>query len=467
MTVKTRFAPSPTGYLHVGGVRTALFSWLYARHHGGVFVLRIEDTDKERSTEEAIQVILDGMEWLNLFADEGPHYQSQRLQRYEEVLQRLLDDGKAYPCYCTKEEIEQLRAEQMARKEKPRYNGRCREGREPRPGVDPVFRFKTPLEGLVTVDDLVRGRVVYDNTELDDLVIARADRTPTYNFSVVVDDWDMGITHVIRGDDHLNNTPRQIHMFQALGVEPPHYAHVPLIRAQDGSRLSKRHGAVSVLEFRQEGYFPEALLNYLVRLGWSHGDQELFTLQEMIELFDISGINKAASTFDPEKLQWLNQQYILRADSARLAHELEWQLECMGVDTEQGPPVAAVAELLRERARTTREMAMASLYFYQDFHEYHEQAARKNLTSKALEPLRAVKDRLGQLDGWEPGGIHEAIHGVAEELGLKLGKVAQPIRVAISGGSVSPPIDTTLATLGQKKTIQRLEQAIRFIEGQS
>ena len=464
MTVKTRFAPSPTGYLHIGGVRTALFSWLYARHQGGQFVLRIEDTDKERSTEEAIQVILDGLEWLGLDCDEGPIYQTHHLERYGEALDKLLAEGKAYPCYCSKERIEELRAQALARKEKPRYDGRCREGAEPVAGVEPVYRFKTPREGDVVVEDAIKGRVVFHNEELDDLVIARSDRTPTYNFSVVVDDSAMGITHIIRGDDHLNNTPRQIHMLRALGAEPPHYAHVPLIRAADGSKLSKRHGAVSVLEFRQEGYLPEALLNYLVRLGWSHGDQEVFSRDEMIELFDVKDINKSASAFNPEKLAWLNQQYIMKADVRRLAHELGWQLECMEVDTEHGPDLKALAEVQRERAKTTHEMALESLMFYQEPLEYHEKAVRKHFKLEALEPLRMVKEALASLEPWDREAIHGVVHEVAETLELKLGKVAQPIRVAVSGGPVSPGIDVTLELLGREKTLERLERAMLYIQ---
>ena len=464
MTVRTRFAPSPTGYLHIGGVRTALFSWLYARHHGGQFVLRIEDTDKERSTEEAIQVILDGMEWLGLDADEGPIYQTHHLDRYGEALDRLLAEGKAYPCYCSKKRIEALRTEQMARKEKPRYDGRCRDGAEPEEGIEPVYRFKTPHDGEVVVEDAIKGRVVFHNNELDDLVIARADRSPTYNFSVVVDDSEMGITHIIRGDDHLNNTPRQIHMLRALGAEPPHYAHVPLIRAADGTKLSKRHGAVSVLEFRQEGYLPEALLNYLVRLGWSHGDQEIFSLEEMIKLFDVKDINKSASAFNPEKLAWLNQQYIMKADIRRLAYELQWQLECMEIDTEHGPSMLALAEVQRERAKTTREMALESLMFFQEPHEYHEKAAAKHFKLEALEPLRMVREQLSTLEPWNREAIHGVVHAVAEKLELKLGKVAQPIRVAVSGGPVSPAIDVTLELLGREKTLERLERAMLHIQ---
>ncbi len=318
MTVRTRFAPSPTGFLHIGGLRTALFCWLYARRHQGKFILRIEDTDLERSTAEAIQQILDGMEWAGLDHDEGPFYQTQRFDRYEEVIEQLLAQGHAYRCYCTKEELDQMRAEQMARGEKPRYDGRWRERTDVRAGVAPAIRFKNPLAGEVVVDDVVHGRVVFQNIELDDLVIARSDGTPTYNFCVVVDDMDMEITHVIRGDDHLNNTPRQMNMLLALGRKPPVYAHLPMILGADGAKLSKRHGAVSVLQYRDEGYLPEALLNYLVRLGWSHGDQEIFTIEEMIRLFDIADVNKSASAFNGEKLAWLNQQHLMHATVARL-----------------------------------------------------------------------------------------------------------------------------------------------------
>ncbi|MGB1581667.1 MAG: glutamate--tRNA ligase, partial [Nevskiales bacterium] len=318
MSLTTRFAPSPTGYLHVGGARTALYSWLYARHHGGRFVLRIEDTDRERSTPESIQAILDGMAWLGLDSDAEPVYQTQRFDRYAEVMQKLLDEGKAYRCYCTREEIDEMREQAMARKEKPRYDGRCRDRSEPREGVEPVIRFKNPTEGEVVINDLVRGEIRIRNTELDDLIIARSDGTPTYNFVVVVDDADMGITHVIRGDDHINNTPRQINILEAIGAEPPAYAHLPMILGSDGKRLSKRHGAVSVLAYRDEGYLPQALLNYLLRLGWSHGDQEVFSREEMIELFDLKAVQKAAASFDPDKLNWLNQQHMMSLPPAEV-----------------------------------------------------------------------------------------------------------------------------------------------------
>ncbi|NGX17064.1 glutamate--tRNA ligase [Wenzhouxiangella sp. XN24] len=458
--VRTRFAPSPTGFLHIGGVRTALFSWLQARRHGGQFILRIEDTDRARSTEEAIQVILDGMKWLGLQADEGPLYQTDRFDRYTEVAEQLLEAGDAYHCYCSKEELDEMRAAQMASGQKPRYDGRCRDRKAPREGVPPVVRFRNPDEGQVVVDDKVRGRVVFDNKELDDLVLLRSDGVPTYNFSVVVDDWDMGITHVVRGDDHLNNTPRQINVYRALGAEPPVFAHVPMILGPDGAKLSKRHGAVSVLQYRQEGYLPEALLNYLVRLGWSHGDQEIFSMEEMIQLFDIGDVNKSASSFNPEKLLWLNQHYIKEAAGARLAIDLNWQLERLGIPTSGGPPLEAVAEAYRERARTLHEMAQAAIFFYQDFESYHDKAAKKHLGADAVEPLRRLRDGLAALDEWQAGPIHELVQRVAENLGLGMGKVAQPLRVAVSGGPVSPPIDVTVALLGKDTTLARVDRAI-------
>ena len=460
--VKTRFAPSPTGFLHIGGARTALFAWLYARHRDGTFVLRIEDTDRARSTEEAIQVILDGMEWLGLRADEGPHYQTDRFERYQEVARGLMAQGDAYHCYCTKEEIDALRAQQMARGEKPRYDGRCRDRQAPREGVSPVVRFRNPDEGQVVVDDRIRGRVVFDNRELDDLVLLRSDGVPTYNFSVVVDDMDMGITHVIRGDDHLNNTPRQINVYRALGAEPPVFAHVPMILGPDGAKLSKRHGAVSVLQYRQEGYLPEAVVNYLVRLGWSHGDQEIFSVPEMIELFDIADVNKSASAVNPDKLLWLNQHYIMQASAARLASELKWQLERLGVDTTRGPSLEAVAEAYRQRAKTLHEMAQSAIFFFQDFESYHDKAARQHLGAASAPVLESVRGKLADLDDWRAEPVHGVVHEVAEAMELKLGKVAQPIRVAVSGGPVSPPIDVTLELLGRETVIARLDRAIAY-----
>jgi len=462
MTVRSRFAPSPTGLLHIGGVRTALFSWLHARRHHGVFILRIEDTDRERSTEEATQVILDGMEWLGLSHDEGPFYQTRRMDRYAEVIQQFLASGHAYHCYCTKEELDAMRARQMAAKQKPRYDGTCRGRTAPRAGVDPVVRFRNPLEGLVVVEDVIHGNVAFDNAELDDLIIARSDGSPTYNFCVVVDDMDMKVTHVIRGDDHLNNTPRQINMLRALGAPLPVYAHVPMILGADGAKLSKRHGAVSVLQYREEGYLPQALLNYLVRLGWSHGDREVFTLAEMTELFDIHDVNKAASAFNPDKLLWINQQHIMRAPPELLARYLQPQLAAIGIVVEDHAKLAGVARAMRERAKTLKEMAQNSTYFFTEPAGYEEKAAKKNLTAEAVGPLTLVLEKLTALTDWRAAAIHDIVNLTASELQLGLGKVAQPIRVAVSGTAVSPPIDVVLEVLGRATSLARLQRALDY-----
>jgi glutamyl-tRNA synthetase len=459
MTVRTRFAPSPTGMLHIGGVRTALFCWLHARRHGGTFILRIEDTDRERSTPEALQAILDGMKWLGLDHDEGPFYQTQRMDRYREVIEQFLREGKAYHCYCSREELDQMRAAQMARKEKPRYDGRCRQRTAPVPGVSPVVRFRNPDEGQVIVNDVVHGPITFDSAELDDLIIARSDGTPTYNFCVVVDDYDMRITHVIRGDDHINNTPRQINMLRALGVEPPLYAHVPMILGPDGAKLSKRHGAVSVLQYRDDGFLPEGLLNYLGRLGWSHGDQEIFTLEEMVRLFDVHDVNKSASALNLDKMLWTNQQHILRSTPEHLAVYLRPQLEALGLAADDMAKVAAVARAQQERAKTLREMAENSVFFFKDVTEYEPKAAAKNLTVETAPILAAAHAKLGALPEWQAPAIHTAIMAVAEERSVGLGKVAQPVRVAVSGGTVSPPIDVTLEILGREETLRRLERA--------
>lgn len=462
--VKTRFAPSPTGHLHIGGGRTALFSWLYARKHGGPFALRIEDTDLERSTPEYVNAILEAMAWLGLDYEEGPFYQTQRLERYRDVLRQLLAQGKAYYCYCTKEELDVLRSEQMIRKEKPRYDGRYRDYQgPPREGVEPVIRFKNPLAGEVVMDDLIRGRIVFKNSELDDLIIARADGSPTYNFCVVVDDMDMQVTHVIRGDDHINNTPRQINILQALNAPLPHYAHVPMILGADGKRLSKRHGAVSVLQYRDEGYLPEALLNYLVRLSWSHGDQEIFSLDEMVQLFDLKDINKAPATFNPEKLVWLNQHYLKESDPVHVARHLSWHMGQVGIDPSRGAALVEVVKAFRERAKTLKEMAEASRFLYQDFVAYDAKAASKHLTSETQRPLEQLYAALQDLTEWRADAIHEALNHVAEELELKLGKVAQPLRVAVSGSAVSPPINITLELLGRDIALQRVQRALDYI----
>jgi glutamyl-tRNA synthetase len=460
MTVVTRFAPSPTGLLHVGGARTALFCWLYARHMGGKFILRVEDTDRERSTEEAVRVILEGMAWLGLDADEGPYYQTERFDRYKEVIAAMLKAGSAYHCYCTREELDALREQQIARKEKPRYTGICRDRTTPRPGVAPVVRFRNPQSGATVVEDLVHGPVTFQNAELDDLIIARSDGTPTYNFCVVVDDMDMGVTHVIRGDDHLNNTPRQMNMLQALGVNPPAYAHVPMILGPDGAKLSKRHGAVSVLQYEEEGYLPDALLNYLVRLGWSHGDQEVFTRAQMIAAFDIHDVNKAASAFNPEKLLWLNQQHMVRSPPAALVPHLRAQLRRIGADSDDQQLLEGVIVAQRERARTLKEMAQNSRFFFTEDLAMDPQAVAKHLTADALALLGKARAQLASLPQWNATAIHDGLNALAGELQAGLGKIAQPLRVAVTGTAVSPPIDATLALLGRERSLSRLDRAL-------
>ncbi len=462
MSLKTRFAPSPTGYLHVGGARTALFSWLHARKHGGRFVLRIEDTDLQRSTAESINAILEGMAWLGLEYDEGPFYQTHRFDRYNEVIQELLDKGLAYRCNCSRERLDALRDGQLQRKEKPRYDGHCR-GLQINPAEPHVIRFRNPREGSVVIDDRIRGKIIFSNTELDDLIIRRTDGAPTYNLTVVVDDADMGITDVIRGDDHVNNTPRQVNILKALGKEPPRYAHVPMILGDDGSRLSKRHGAVSVLEYRNQGILPEALLNYLVRLGWSCGDQEIFSLDEMIGLFDIDAVNKAASSFNTEKLLWLNQHYIKNDDPARIAHLLSAHMGDLGIDPAEGPDLIEVVRVQQERAKTLVEMAEISAFFYRDFDGYDETAAKKNLRPVAIEPLALTRKVLAELDAWTPESLHQAVVSVAESLDLKLGKVAQPLRVAIAGRAASPGIDVTLHLVGRDACLRRIDRALDYI----
>lgn len=462
--IRTRFAPSPTGVLHLGSVRTALFCWLYARRHKGQFVLRIEDTDRERSTDENVQAILDGMEWLGLDADEGPFFQTARFERYREVLNRWLESGQAYHCYCTKQELDERRAEQMAGGLKPRYDGRCRDRTEARDGVDPVVRFRNPLDGDVVVNDQVRGEVVFSNVELDDLIIARSDGTPTYNFSVIIDDFDMKISHVIRGDDHLNNTPRQMNMLAALGAEPPVYAHLPMILGPDGAKLSKRHGAVDIREYREEGYLPEAMLNYLVRLGWSHGDQEVFSVDEMIELFDTADVNQSASAFNPEKLLWINQQHLMATPAEELGRKLMPFLVKAGLDPAEGPDPEAVAVAYRERSDTLLHMAASARYCYEDFGDFEAKSAKKHLRPVILDPMRTLRGRLAGVQHWGETAISTAIEEVSEDYDLSLGKLGQPLRVAVTGGPISPPIDVTLALVGKRRTLERVDKAISFIE---
>ncbi|MCX7088797.1 MAG: glutamate--tRNA ligase [Methylococcales bacterium] len=465
MTITTRFAPSPTGYLHVGGARTALFSWLHARKQGGKFILRIEDTDLERSTQASVDAILEGMEWLALDYDAGPFYQTHHFERYKAIIQQLLDQGDAYRCYCSKEELDALRETQMANKEKPRYDGRCRHATaEAHDNAPSVIRFKNPLDGDVVINDLVKGQIVIANKELDDLIIARTDGSPTYNLTVVVDDMDMSITHVIRGDDHVNNTPRQINILNALGAKLPEYAHVPMILGSDGARLSKRHGAVSVMQYRDDGYLPEALLNYLIRLGWSHGDQELFSRDEMIALFDLKDVNVSASTFNTEKLLWLNHQYIMHSEPASVAKHLLWHMQQRGIDVTQGPDLIDVVKTQRERCKTLVEMAADSVYFYQEFAAYDEKAMNKNFKADTDKVLQALHDKFAALPAWKSVALHDVVLNTAEELQLGLGKVAQPLRVALCGSAVSPAIDLTLTLIGKEKTLSRLQRAIETIK---
>ncbi|MBI4695683.1 MAG: glutamate--tRNA ligase [Gammaproteobacteria bacterium] len=464
MTIVTRFPPSPTGYLHIGGARTALFNWLYARRHGGRFVFRIEDTDRERSTQAAVDAIFEGMAWLGLDYDDGPYFQTRRFARYDVAIQQLLDTGKAYYCYCSKERLEALRADQMARKVKPRYDGHClhREGPAPA-GVSPVVRLRTPTEGQVVVADEVHGEVSFENGELDDLIIARSDRSPTYHLTVVVDDIDMGITHVIRGDDHLNNTPRQIHILESLGATRPVYAHVPMINGPDGKKLSKRHGAVSVLEYRTDGFLPDALLNYLLRLGWSHGDQEIFSREEMIASFDLESINKAAANFNTEKLLWVNQQYLQSTPTAPLVAAARPFLEAAGLSESEGPAFEAVVDAQRTRAKTLVEVADKSRLFYGATPPVDQAAVTKHLVPAVVPILQTLERLLGAVEPWSGPALHAAVEHAAAELGVKMGQVAQPLRVAVTGGTASPSIDVTLELLGRTRCLERLAKAIADI----
>ena len=464
MTIRTRFAPSPTGFLHVGGARTALFAWLQARANQGVFILRIEDTDLERSTPESVQAILDGMEWLGLDADEGPVYQTDRFDRYTEVVQQLLDEDKAYHCYCSKDRLEALREQQMKDGIKPRYDGKCRHLDVAPADIKPVVRFHNPQSGNVVFDDLVRGTINISNDELDDLVIARPDGSPTYNFTVVVDDMDMRVSHVIRGDDHINNTPRQINIYHALGAEPPLFAHVPMILGADGARLSKRHGAVGVMQYRDDGYLPQALLNYLVRLGWSHGDQEVFSVEEMVELFDIKDVNRKASAFNTDKLDWLNQYYMKELPAHEVAKHLAWHFTDQGIDTQNGPSLADIVSVQAERVKTLKEMTMQSRMFFEGYDELDPNAAKKHLRPVAAEPLRLMRENLQSLENWSPVALHDVIDKVAAELEVGMGKVAQPLRVALTGAGISPSIDKTLWLMGKQRSLDGITKALAFIE---
>ncbi|SEL06128.1 glutamyl-tRNA synthetase [Colwellia chukchiensis] len=464
MTLTTRFAPSPTGYLHVGGARTALYSWLYAQKNGGDFILRIEDTDIERSTQASVDAIMDGMNWLNLPWTHGPYYQTQRFDRYKEAIEQLLATGHAYRCYCSAEEVEAMRAEAKAKGEIEKYNGFWRD-RTDYPADQPyVIRFKNPLDGEVVIKDMVKGDITISNEQLDDLIIARSDGTPTYNLTVVVDDWDMKVTHVVRGDDHVSNTPKQINILKALGATVPEYAHIPMILGDDGKRLSKRHGAVGVMQYRDDGYLPEALLNYLVRLGWSHGDQEIFSREEMIELFDLKDCNRAPSGFNTEKLIWVNQHYMKTLEPSYVASHLEWHMKDQGINIANGPALEEIVKVQADRVKTLKEMAQISRYFYEDFTELDAGAVKKHLRPVVKEPLLLVKAKFAALTDWSPAPIHAAINDTATELEVGMGKVGMPLRVAATGGGNSPSLDITLALLDQQKVLDRIDQAIEVVE---
>ncbi len=458
--IRTRFAPSPTGYLHIGGARTALFSWLYARHSGGHFILRIEDTDRQRSTQAAEQAILDGMQWLGLDYDGSFYRQSERFKRYQEVIQQLLDKQQAYYCHCSRERLDVLREQAMREKRKPRYDGHCR-ALGLAAADHAVIRFANPQSGEVSFTDLTRGEVVTANSELDDLVICRPDGSPTYNFCVVVDDLDMGISHVIRGDDHINNTPRQINIYHALDAKPPQFAHVPMILGKDGSPLSKRHGAVSVIEYRNIGYLREAVLNQLVRLGWSQGDQEIFSIDEMVQLFDLSGVNKKAAVFDVEKLDWLNQHYLKTLPLETVSEQAAWHWQQLGIEPVGTEDVLAVQ---RERIGNLRQLAVQSQPFFQDFDDYEEGAAQKHLRLVAVPVLQALVKQLQSLEAWQLEQLSIAIQNVMQELDVGMGKVGQPLRVALMGHSASPSIDKTLWLMGRERSLARIQCAIEWIQ---
>ncbi|MFM2579929.1 glutamate--tRNA ligase [Vibrio fortis] len=468
MTVKTRFAPSPTGYLHVGGARTALYSWLFAKNQGGEFVLRIEDTDLERNSQEAVDAILEGMQWMGMEWDEGPYFQSKRFDRYNEMVDKLLAEDKAYKCYASKELLDEIRAEQEANKEMARYDANhpkvVAANAAAKEGDACVIRFRNPKEGSVVFDDQIRGRIEIANSQLDDLIIRRTDGAPTYNFVVVVDDWDMGITHVVRGEDHINNTPRQINIYEALGAPVPTFAHCAMILGDDGAKLSKRHGAVSVMQYRDEGYLPNALNNYLVRLGWSHGDQEIFSQEEMINLFSLDAISKSASAFNTEKLLWLNNQYIKTSEPEYVAKYLQWHLDEQKIDTANGPAITEVIKLVGERCNTLIELAEQSRYFYEDFSEFEAGAAKKHLRGVAKGPLELALAKVEALEEFTTANIKDGvIAAVCEELEIGMGKIGMPLRVAVTGGGQSPSVDAVMELVGKERVIARIKMALEFI----
>ncbi len=465
MEIRTRFAPSPTGYLHVGGARTALYSWLYAKHNNGKFVLRIEDTDRERSTQPAIDAIIESMKWTGLNWDEGPFYQTKRFDRYNQVIDEMLEKGLAYKCYCTKERLEEVREEQQRSGVKPRYDGHCREDHSEHSPDEPYcIRFKNPKTGKVGFHDKIRGYIEFDNEELDDLVIRRTDGTPTYNFCVVIDDWDMGITHVIRGEDHINNTPRQINIYKALGAPVPEFAHVSMILGDDGTKLSKRHGAVSVMQYRDDGYLPEALINYLVRLGWGHGNQEIFTLDEMIEYFSLEAISKSASAFNTEKLLWVNSQYMKSLPPERVAEELKWHMDNQKIDISKGPSLTDLVLAQRERCKTLKEMAEVSRYFYEEYEDYEPKAAKKWFKDNSVEALERSMANLVNVTDWDVENIEKAFKSVAEDMQVGLGKVGMPLRLAITGCGVSPEMGITMKLVGKERSISRIQKTITYLK---
>ncbi|MDX8411880.1 MAG: glutamate--tRNA ligase [Mariprofundaceae bacterium] len=463
MTVRTRFAPSPTGMLHIGGARTALFSWLYARHNQGKFLLRIEDTDRERSTEEATQVILDGLRWLGLDWDSDPVFQSDREAQHVAAVEKLLDDGHAYRCYCSREELDRMREKQRIEGKKPMYDGRCRH-RQDHPKNEPnVIRFRSPDDGSTFVHDLVLGHVEFANEELDDLIIMRSDGTPTYNLAVVVDDADMSITHVIRGTDHLNNTPRQIQLYQALSLPIPQFAHIPLIHGPDGAKMSKRHGAVAITEYSQAGYLADAVVNYLARLGWSHGDEEVFSREQLVELFDIAQVGKAASRFDQAKLDWLNAHYLRSAAPKSLCTDVMQRLRESGVDASDGPELDGVIAALQERSKNLTDLATGATMFYTAPESYDEKAVKKNFKDGTSSLLEGFMKGAEALNSWDKDGIHQLLESCCEQAEVKLGKLAQPIRILVAGVPVSPPIDTTLALLGKAESLTRIRRGMESL----
>ncbi len=462
----TRFPPSPTGYLHVGGARTALFNWLYARHSQGEFILRIEDTDIKRSTQASVDAIFEALEWLKIDWDAGPFFQSQRFDIYREYIQKLIDSGNAYHCTCTPEEIEAMRQKAMARGDKPRYDGTCREkglGKTP----DAVVRFKVPQRGTTVVEDVIKGNIAFQNDELDDFVICRSDETPTYNFVVVVDDITMNINTIIRGDDHVMNTPKQILLYHALGSPLPTFGHVPMVLGKDKARLSKRHGAMSVTAYRDMGYLPDAFINYLVRLGWSHGDQEFFTRDELIRVFDIKNIGRSAGVFDIEKLQAINADHIQAAGPGDLVEPLKPFMKELGIEIEAGEYIDSVIETLQPRSKTLAGMADASLFYFEDDIVYEEKAARKFLKPAVLEPLRLLAEGLASSADFSEKALEDVFKSVMDSTGLKLGKIAQPVRVALTGKTASPGIFEIIAIIGKDRVLQRLDKAVAFIEGKA